>query len=148
MNLFVTDTSIVECAKNLDNRRLVKMVLEAGQVLASGRYLVGKPSPYKPGHKHHPICKWAGDKFVNRIYVARTLVELNDEYMYRMNKTDPHKTMTVMGDLALKYVKRYEEHPREPKWFHNSARNAKYGLDFTHMDTIEAYRVSCCALGD
>ena len=66
MNLFVTDPLPGISAIDLDDRRVVKMVLETAQLLSTAVHLgmMEKKSDddngyvYRATHKHHPVTKW------------------------------------------------------------------------------------------
>lgn len=53
MNIFVTNTKQKEAVKDLDNKRLVKMVLETAQILSTN--LPSHLAPYKPTHASHIV---------------------------------------------------------------------------------------------
>lgn len=141
MNVFATHQSPVESAQALDDRRLVKMVLETGQIICTALHAGGKKEevPYRPTHVKHPVCLWAATSAVNLRWLARHLRALGKEYTLRFGRK--HKTVTsmqavvqaIMSDTAA-------QNGRSPK-FVNCARNSSLGLDFTtEPDVHMAYR--------
>ena len=59
MNIFFISYEQDECAKALDNKRLIKAVLETAQLLSNAmhiNHIAG--APYKLTHQNHPCTKW------------------------------------------------------------------------------------------
>lgn len=87
MNIFVTSVDPVACAKHLDDKRVVKMVLESAQLLSNALHLHGvSEAPYKLTHKGHPCTKWAAEKRSHYMWLFDHFVALCDEYTYRYKK--------------------------------------------------------------
>lgn len=86
MNIFISDISAEQSAINLDDKRLVKMVLESAQILSTVADSVGESAPYKPTHKNHPAVKWAGASQSNFNWLVWHFHELCDEYVFRFDK--------------------------------------------------------------
>jgi len=62
MNIFVTDPSFYKSAIALDDRRLIKMILETAQLLSGAVRLKSVFVPsilYKLTHENHPCAIWA-----------------------------------------------------------------------------------------
>lgn len=133
MNLFVTSPDPAACAQALDDRRLVKAVLETAQLLSTAGY-----GSYRPTHVNHPVTKWVCATPVNTVWTYRHLCDLAAEYGWRYsNKT--HASMYAVDierltELALSIG------AAAPASWQNSARNATLNLDFTHLPVFEAYR--------
>lgn len=134
MNIFAVSNDPVECAQALDNRRLVKMVLETAQILCTAIPSISSiQAPYRATHRHHPVVIWAAQSNANTSFTVRLFYALCDEYTHRYGKT--HKCYTVCND----YFQLIQLTTDQPKSFVNccSAR----GLDYKHIpDTHEAYR--------
>lgn len=94
MNIFYFTKNINLNAKLLDDKRLVKMVLETTQLLANGLYLNKQESPYKPTHLKHPCSIWAAKSTRNWIWLKEYGLELAKEYTRRYNKI--HKCENVI----------------------------------------------------
>lgn len=151
MNIFVTNKNPHLAARDLDDRRLVKMVLETAQIICTAavkKHPYDKnPSsvPYKPTHINHPCCLWANEKTSHLIWLVDYFVELSDEYTFRFNKV--HKSYTTMQVIGpIKYVSNTKPVHRlflgENIVFVNCAANATKGLNFKHIeDTVLAYRL-------
>lgn len=112
MNIFVTSPDPLRCAINLDNRRVIKMILESAQILSTNiRYLYDKykylhdceitkdgvNSLYKTTHINHPCTVWARDNLGNHRWLVEHLGHLLDEYTYRYGKT--HKTTSIAKSI-------------------------------------------------
>ena len=81
MNIFAIDKNYKLCSIVLDNKRVVKMILESAQLLCNGIRrinVIGSPELfddailnklYKPTHMNHPCSFWAGDSPVNWVWL-------------------------------------------------------------------------------
>lgn len=58
MNIFFTDRSPIEAARNLDDLRLNKMILESCQLMSTVMHKHGRQGPYRPTHANHPCTLW------------------------------------------------------------------------------------------
>ncbi len=85
MNIFVTNAATYLAVRDLDDKRLVKMVLETCQILSTVMTLRGAEGPYKPTHKNHPCTIWANDP-VNFHWLVVYFLYICQEYTYRFNK--------------------------------------------------------------
>ena len=79
MNIFVTDPCPKISAQNLDNKRVVKMLLESAQLLSTAITLNGGKGIYKPTHIHHPCTKWVAHSYQNWLWLFRHMCHLQDE---------------------------------------------------------------------
>lgn len=144
MNIFVTSNDPVRCAKLLDNRRLVKMVLETAQLLSTAVTTCGGYAPYKPTHLNHPCCIWTRASKGNYNWLLNHFVALCNEYTVRYNKTHkchsflellecgidaipegeltpfvnctPHKLLPVHDAYAKTLLDKWMADKRPPKW--------------------------------
>ena len=66
MNIFVSSFDAREAAKALDDKRLIKMVLETAQILSTNINLAGlRQGPYKTTHQNHPAVVWCRQSHAN-----------------------------------------------------------------------------------
>ena len=65
MNIFFFTKNQKLNARLLDDKRLVKMVLETTQLLSNGLHLNNQKSPYKPTHLKHPCSIWSAKSKTN-----------------------------------------------------------------------------------
>lgn len=140
MNIFVTSKCPVECAKNLDTKRVIKMILETGQMLSTAINENGGNAPYKSTHKHHPANVWARTSRSNFEWLHDHFIALCLEYTKRRGKV--HKTQSIADDLwNLRH--HIPEGAQTP--FVNCAANAEKGCNYKHIsDVHEAYRMYLC----
>lgn len=102
MNIFVTSNDPFISAKNLDDKRVNKMITESIQMLAYALDRHGsalKPytkdnNPYKVKgpHKKHPCSIWAGNTRENYLWLLHHTVALCDEFMMRSGKPQSGST--------------------------------------------------------
>ena len=97
MNIFVTSYDPLACAQALDDKRVIKMILESAQLLATAMYCNKVPEhcfprtkkdnkPYLPTHINHPCTKWVRESIQNFMWLHQHLTNLLDEYKYRFGK--------------------------------------------------------------
>ena len=81
MNIFVTNTCPIKSAIILDDKRLIKMVLETTQLLSTTLSILGsEKAPYKPTHKNHPCSVWVRESLDNFLWCVEYGLALCDEY--------------------------------------------------------------------
>ena len=101
MNIFTTNICPIISAQNLDDKRLIKMVLESAQLLSSAIFLnsdIIYDDIYKPTHLKHPCTIWASLNSSNWDWLFSHFQALCQEYTYRFNKK--HKTANLLVTLA------------------------------------------------
>lgn len=106
MNIFVTDKSYEISAQNLDDKRVVKMILESAQLLSTAIFLnrgIQYENIYKPTHKNHPCSLWAALNISNWYWLYNHMVSLCQEYSFRYSKTHSSESL-------LLYLKMYSEY--------------------------------------
>lgn len=137
MNIFVTNEDPVLAPKDLDDKRLNKMILETAQILCTAIHMSGGTATYKPTHKHHPCVVWTSVSKKNYQWLLTYFTNACAEYENRFNKI--HKCKTVLLEElteGIKYINDGEltRHP-------NCTTNKKNNISFVHMDNITlAYR--------
>ena len=87
MNIFVSDKNPDIAAKNLDDKRLIKMCLETAQLLATAISLSGGQATYKTTHKNHPSAIFVRLNRANFEWTFKHFLALLNEYSLRFNKT-------------------------------------------------------------
>jgi len=85
MNIFASDKCPVKAAQNLDDKRLVKMVSETGQLLSTALFRLGYWSNvlYKPGYQNHPCTVWTRASRGNFNWLVDHGIALGNEYTHR-----------------------------------------------------------------
>jgi hypothetical protein len=87
MNIFVSSFNANESAQALDDKRVIKMILETCQMLSTNVSLAGlREGPYRPTHKNHPCTIWARTSHNNYLWLCEHLRSLCNEYTNRFNK--------------------------------------------------------------
>jgi len=97
MNIFASDINPKKSAINLDDKRVVKMVLESAQLLSTAISVCGEVAPYKPTHKNHPCSVWVRKTRSNYLWLLEHFKYLCQEYTARYNKT--HKCEKYLTDF-------------------------------------------------
>lgn len=116
MNLFILDNDLDRNAEYHVDRHVVKMILEAAQLLCSAHWVtqnIGfaprKVTPaetaackvtedfYKLTHPNHPCAIWVRSSLDNFIWTHCYAEALNQEYGYRYGKS--HKSMKIINRL-------------------------------------------------
>ena len=146
MNIFFTHVDPKIAVTHLDDKRLVKMVLETAQLLCTAvnenaGYSV---SPYKSTHRNHPSAKWVSSNLANFQWLFSYFTAICEEYHARYGKI--HKSYdkiinSDLYDLAEVFIP-YGDFTFPP----NCAANGDFGLSFKHVsDVVTAYRTYLCA---
>ena len=119
MNIFVLDNNPITAAQYHNNKHVVKMILEAAQMLSTAhRILDGEEYTdksrsgrnikrwkleenndliYKAVHVNHPCTIWTRESLENYQWHYDLFVALCDEYTYRYGKV--HETDTKLRDV-------------------------------------------------
>lgn len=139
----------------LDNRRVVKMIIESAQMLSTAViYHMGLTEDeaarygiYKSTHANHPCAVWARQTLGNFLWLHSHGMALLNEYSKRYNKPrSAHKafaTYNRLGLFTMDILNNNDPLTSSTKItpFANCAKRADLGLDFTGInDTHEAYR--------
>ena len=103
MNIFVTSYCPEQCAWALDDKRLVKMVLETAQMISTVMRSFGITDSrlYKSTHKNHPCTRWTSESLPNFCWTLTHGIALAEEYTHRYGKT--HKSATIF-DTAREWA--------------------------------------------
>jgi len=138
MNIFVTNSDHDLSAHALDDKRVIKMVLESTQMLCTATNEAGGSTPYKSAHRNHPCSVWVRQNKSNFTWLLRHAFSLSSQYTFRYGKT--HKCNSILLDLDASRAS--ELMPSgELTGFANCASNTGKGVCFKHMpDVTEAYR--------
>lgn len=137
MNIFATSPSPVESARYLDDKRVIKMVLESAQMLSTAINMHGGSGGYKSTHVNHPANVWARTTRANYEWLLAHFVALCDEYTLRYGRV--HKC-AAMVDFFSRSAVLIPSGGLTP--FANCAANSGLGLSYKGTaDTHEAYRL-------
>ena len=114
MNIFATDPCPRISAQNLDDKRIVKMVLETAQMLSSailiqaGEAGLKDDSLYRKTHANHPCTVWTRSGRQQFDWMIEHGLWLADEFMHRYGHSRPHRSVTVI-DRAAKHRGLFDE---------------------------------------
>lgn len=87
MNIFYLDSDPVKAAELHYNKHVVKMVLEAAQLLCTAHHVAGDGNvPYKKTHVNHPSAVWTRSSVANYRWVYNYMLALGSEYTRRYGK--------------------------------------------------------------
>lgn len=99
MNIFALSLKVKKCALYHCDKHIVKMILESAQMLCTVLWLTGVEAPYKPAHKKHPCTLWAKESLSNWRWLRDLTEALNEEFKYRYNRDENHKSWDVVASL-------------------------------------------------
>lgn len=140
MNIFFTDPDPVKCAEYLDNKRVIKMILESCQMLSTAINESGGKAPYKSTHKNHPSNVWVRQSYDNFKWLWNHMLALNDQYYTRFGKNHKSAVIFKNSDIldqaeALLPKVGLTNKP-------NCAANSGLGISYKHVsDIYEAYKL-------
>ena len=137
MNIFASDTDPKIAAQNLDNKRVVKLILESAQMLSTSLRYRGlhQNNLYRMTHINHPCSIWVRENNRNYSWLYWHFYYLAKEYELRFVKI--HKSFQSLNNIFYEYVDHpYEEFQNnQVRDFHNSTN-----LDIEDNDIIKTYR--------
>lgn len=140
MNIFITNSDPAEAVKDLDDKRLVKMVLETAQLLSNACHHYLGEGPYKKTHWNHPCSKILREDYLTLNWVCWYFWHIYREYIHRFNKT--HKCAQYLDIFTEAETKAYdlyvEEHGGEPNHSFPIFPNCTNYKDY--IDVFDAYR--------
>lgn len=137
MNIFATSSCPIESARYLDDKRVVKMVLESAQMLSTAINERGGQATYKSTHKNHPCNVWARQTRGNYLWLYYHFLSLCNEYEKRYNKE--HRCYSLASELG-QGIKLMPEGDRT--MFANCARHKQKGIDYSETAPVtEAYKL-------
>jgi hypothetical protein len=107
MNLFILSLSQQQIAEWMFDSHIVKIILEAVQMLCAAKRLVDPEDPinehlYKISHKNHPVSVWVRESYENYLWTLALIYRMHEEWRYRFNHNEEkfHKSYLVALTLA------------------------------------------------
>ena len=98
MNIFALNSDPILAAQNHVDKHVVKMPLEASQILCTVVRGLGGEARYKPTHKNHPCTRWAGESSGNYEWLVQLGLALCNEYTHRYNRE--HACEAVIREVS------------------------------------------------
>ena len=140
MNIFFSDKCPVKCAQYLDNKRVVKMVLESCQMLATAINERGGKAPYKSTHKNHPSNVWVRESYDNFMWLWEHMCALSSEYTRRYGKQHKSFVLFQNSDILVQAQALLPKLGLTKK--PNCAANQSVGVSYKHVEDIyQAYKL-------
>jgi len=139
MNIFVTSICPARSARQLDDRRVIKMVLETTQLLCGALNIHANKqvAPYKTTHKNHPAAIWARTSRKNWLWLHEHGLALCKEYTARYSKV--HKCEGILIEI-LAQANLIPDGPVTA--FANCAANNELGINYKHVEPVtKAYQL-------
>jgi hypothetical protein len=99
MNIFVLDKKIDKCAQYHCDQHANKMILESVQLLCTALNKKNFSTPYKSTHVKHPCVLWVEESYENFEWLIQLALALNVEYKFRFDKTEDHKSISVISKI-------------------------------------------------
>lgn len=101
MNIFYLHSDPYKAAEMHYNKHVVKMVLEAAQMLCTAHHVSGDGNvPYKKTHINHPSAVWVRSSVSNYMWCYNYMLALGQEYTRRYGKE--HLTITKCKTILAK----------------------------------------------
>jgi hypothetical protein len=118
MNIFAIggceETGVVDweqSARELDNYRVVKMILESCQMLCTTLNYQGFETPYRNAHLNHPSTKWVRESSANFLNLVKHTEAMLEEYRLRFGQHKIHKCQRVLNICKELYdVSKFSNH--------------------------------------
>lgn len=107
MNIFVLDRDPYIAASYMNDKHVVKMILESCQILSTALRHHGFEDPllYRRTHIHHPCVKWVIESRSNYLWLLEHLNALHNEYKLRYMKV--HRSyrllIEILSEVPLSY---------------------------------------------
>lgn len=99
MNIFYFDEDIDTCARYHCDTHVIKMILESAQILCTVSWMHEISAPYRPTHQKHPCVVWSNESLANWRWLKDLACALNQEYQYRFNPINNHRSYDVIQSL-------------------------------------------------
>ena len=107
MNLFILSLSQQQTAEWMFDSHIVKIILEAVQMLCAAKRIVDPEDPinehlYKISHKNHPVSVWVRESYENYLWTLALTYRMHEEWRYRFNHSEDkfHKSYLVALTLV------------------------------------------------
>ncbi len=150
MNLFILSLLPIECAQYMFDKHIVKIILEAVQMLCTCKILLdsnytkdGKSineddiDIYKATHVNHPVNKWVRESYENWCWTLELCDAMHDEWKFRYNhpKNKFHKSYLIA--LFLR-----ENPPSLDKFPKKGLTDFKLAMpeEYKSSDPVESYK--------
>ena len=150
MNLFILSLIHSKCAEWMFDKHISKMIIEAVQMLSTGKWILDPEDIeikglkiYKCCHVNHPTTIWIRRSRENYIWTLLMVEAMHNEWKYRYGH--PHEKMHSSYLVAIELAKnmpRKDQFPEEGLTPFALAMPVEYKpAEYTNLeDAVEAYR--------
>ena len=150
MNLFILSLIHKTCAEAMVDKHISKMIVEAVQMLSTGKHLLDPEDVeknglqiYKISHKNHPTSIWIRASLENYIWTLLMVEAMHNEWKYRYGHPPEkmHSSYLIAITLA-KHLPKKHMFPHRGMTLFALAMPDKYKPEVytCHEDAVEAYR--------
>jgi hypothetical protein len=113
MNLFILSLNPVECACMMMDKHVIKIILEAVQMLCTAKRILDSTDPlcetlYKMAHKNHPVSIWVRSSLENYNWTLDLVDAMHSEWQYRYGHSKIHKSYLVAIQLRENPPQKFE----------------------------------------
>ena len=139
MNLFILSMNPIECAAMMMDKHVVKIILEAVQMLCTAKRMSDPDDPlcetlYKTSHKNHPVSVWVRSSYENYSWTLDLVDAMHAEWQFRYGHRRQHKSYSVALQLRENPPSQFLEKGLTP--FVKAMPDVYKQID----DSIEAYK--------
>lgn len=137
MNIFILSLNMSECVHWYPDKHIVKMPIEATQMLCNVFHYTGeieyydvltREEIYYPTHMNHPCSVWTRTSLSNWLWLRKLVCYMGNEYRYRYGRM--HRSVEVAMNLPI---------PKIPDLGLTEFAKA-VPEEFKHLEVCEAYR--------
>lgn len=107
MNIFYLDHDIDTSVSYHIDKHVIKIPLECAQMLSTANRSCGLDEGYKSSYINHPMNKWVRTCLENWFWMKSYAISLNEEYKFRYNKKQNHKSIDVINSLSIPNLPRF-----------------------------------------
>jgi hypothetical protein len=144
MNLFILSLNPTECASQMMDKHVIKIILEAVQMLCTAKRVLDPEDPicdslYKMAHKNHPVTIWVRSSIENYMWTLDLVDAMHSEWQYRYEHCKQHKSLSIAMMLRENPPKQFPETGLTP--FAKAMPEEYKRIE----DPIEAYKAYYCS---
>lgn len=142
LNLLITDVNPIQAAKDLDDHRVAKGLLDATQILCTSAYILGmwNRAMYRARNENDPTVVWTCRSKNNFTWVYHYAYALGDEWKIRMGKVGTTHGSQLVADICWETFK---AHPDKQMYKKVLTPFVNY-TPYSGIDAISAFQRLLC----